>query len=80
MSTDTQASRIVDKFGGPGRLANLMKFHGRPRNRVNIYRWNYPRSKGGTNGLIPTSALDDILYVARREGIYLSDDDLKPRT
>lgn len=71
----TQSERVVAKFGGPLELAGILKC-----SAARIYKWNYPRSKGGCNGLIPTKAMDAIITLARLHGVLLTDDDLKPRT
>lgn len=75
----SQAQRIIDKFGNPYRLSAALKRAGITRNATAIYKWTYPRSKGGTDGLIPTKALNEILAAARLEGIMLTQDDLDPR-
>ena len=75
----TQAERILDKFGGARRLASTLQAIGRPRDVTAIYRWTYPKSKGGTNGTVPRIAWDDVLAAARAEGIMLTPEDLDPR-
>lgn len=69
----TQAERIISKFGGPRRLAELMH-----RNPSTIYRWLYPIENGGTGGLIPAQSLRLVLRVAREQGIFISAQDLYP--
>lgn len=83
MAIHTQASRIITKFvgghpGGPVRLARLLTKHGYPTNTATIYRWTYPKEKGGTGGLVPTAALNQLLYIARIEGVLITADDLNP--
>lgn len=77
-----QAHTIIAKFGGPSRLARLMSRHlDRTVARSTIYRWTYSKArhgKSGTNGIIPTSALNLILEIARKEGIFITSDDLYP--
>lgn len=78
----SQSERIIAKFNGPRRMSEAMTRHGRPRTVMTIYLWMYPRNKKGyrgTGGLIPTRAWPDILYVARMEGILITDDDTNPR-
>jgi hypothetical protein len=76
----TQAERIFSKFGGPTRLFNIMCLIGkRGRDKATIYRWNYSRARGGTDGLIPTSAWPDVLAAARFDGIIITPEDLDPR-
>lgn len=76
----SQAQRIVDKFGGARRLASALHAAdpSYARHPSNVYRWLYPREKGGTGGVIPTSALPLVITAARIEGIYLTADDLYP--
>lgn len=68
-----QAEKIIAKFGNARRLAELIGVH-----PVNVYRWTYPRTRGGTDGLIPTASLAKVLYAARADGILLTMDDLAP--
>lgn len=75
----TQVYRIVAKFGGHVKLAEALAAVGRPKSKVTIYRWSHPRSKGGAGGVIPSSALNDIILAARHQGIVLTPEDLDPR-
>ena len=68
-----QAKKIIAKFGNARRLAELIGVH-----PVNVYRWSYPRARGGTDGLIPTASLAKVLLAARTDGILLTMDDLAP--
>lgn len=77
--TKTQARRIFDKFGGELRLVSALQAIGKPRNKCSIYKWDYPRHKGGTGGLIPTRAWPDIFAAARHEGILITSEDMDPR-
>jgi hypothetical protein len=81
----SQAQRIVDKFGGVPALIKALKLAAKEtgrealiRNKSSVYRWLLPREKGGTGGLIPTSALPDVLRAAVIEGIYLNEKDIYP--
>lgn len=69
----SQAERIIDKFNGRYNLARLIG-----KQPSTIYRWTYPRSKGGTGGLIPNKDLPLIRKAAREQGIYLTEKDLYP--
>jgi len=40
-----------------------------------VYRWMYPKDRGGTGGIIPQADAFRILAHARTEGIPLSADD-----
>jgi hypothetical protein len=74
----TQAARVIAKFGGAQVLGKaLARVSGRDRSRV--YRWGYPKSKGGTGGVIPSSVIADVLTAARLEGVHLTAEDLDPR-
>jgi hypothetical protein len=71
----TQAGRVIKKFKNARRLAALLGC-----DPSKVYRWNHPRKKGGTDGLIPSCAMPDVLRVARLEGIILTPEDLHPTT
>jgi len=78
----SQAERVIAKFGGPYKLSKAVAALGDPSKTLNpasIYRWCYPRNKGGTGGLVPTGSLPIVLEAARFDGIFLSVDDLDPR-
>lgn len=79
-----QATRVIARFGGVSSLLRALDMVSvstgeRSRSsRATIYKWSYPRSRGGTGGLIPASALHLVLKAARLEGILLTADDLNP--
>lgn len=76
----TQAYRIIKKFGGARRLWALLKDLG-PEHELSpssIYRWDYPKEKGGTGGVIPTAAMPSVIKAARLEGIFLTPEDFYP--
>lgn len=78
----SQAERVIAKFGGPYKLSKAVAALGDPAKTLNpatVYRWLYPRNKGGTGGLVPTGSLPLVLEAARFDGIFLSTDDLDPR-
>lgn len=80
-NTDTprsQAEAIIRRFGGPRDLARALAKVGAPRDPSTIYRWTYPRSQGGTGGLIPTSAIKDIKRAAMITGVVLRPEDWDP--
>lgn len=68
------------KFGGARHLARALERIGKYRDPSVIYRWMYPRrgSGSGTDGIIPTSAIKDVLMAARNEGIFISPEELHP--
>ena len=79
LTVDSQAARVIRRFGGVRQMSRVMAYFDRPKNPTTIYRWMYPKEVGGTGGWIPTAAWPDILYVARLEGIILDTADIDPR-
>jgi hypothetical protein len=69
-----QASKVIAKFGGVQRLAALLK-----RDPSGIYRWEQTRLEGGTDGIIPASAMPSVLEAADALGIEITAEDLDPR-
>jgi hypothetical protein len=79
----SQAERVIEKFGGARALARALAAvsaaEGKPaRCNSSVYRWTYPKSKGGTGGMIPVNAIPWVIKAARIEGIFLKDEDLYP--
>ena len=68
-----QATKIIARFGGARRLAKAMGL-----SPVSVYRWTYPRSSGGTDGLIPSTSTSLIRDTARHEGVLLHASDWTP--
>lgn len=64
------ASTIIEKCGGANAVAEMV---GRDVSR--IHRWTYPKEKGGTGGLIPSDAAQQLMRAARERGIQLQADD-----
>ena len=62
----TAASRIIEKCGGVVMVAELV---GVDVSRV--YRWTYPRDRGGTGGVIPAKHQQRLMARAREHGIDL---------
>jgi hypothetical protein len=75
----TQAERIFKKFGGASRLALLIKTAGFDINTASVYKWNYPRERGGSDGRIPTANWPMIMKAARLDGIIITSEDIDPR-
>jgi hypothetical protein len=69
----TPAARIIERFGGTEAVAAIV---GLSVSRV--YRWTRPRSRGGTDGLIPSRYQPILLAAARKRGIALTPADLVP--
>lgn len=76
----SQAVRVIAKFGGARALARALAAIGESayRNPSSVYRWTYPRSKYGTDGVIPTAALSAVVKAARYAGVLLTVEDLFP--
>lgn len=78
----SQAERVIVKFGGPKAMADLLReldtFSGTKWSASTVYRWLYPRSKNGTNGIIPQDKMEIIKRVARYCGVHITEDDLLP--
>ena len=75
----TQADRVIARFGNPYRLSRALKRGGVIRNAPAIYRWTYPRERGGTGGVVPAQMIAPIITAARLDGVLLTQDDLDPR-
>jgi hypothetical protein len=75
----SQAGRVIKKFGNARRLAEYMaQATGQKCDPSRVYRWMHPRDKGGCGGLIPSSAMVDVMKAARLAGIILSPAELFP--
>jgi len=64
------AENIIQKCGGPRVVAEMVGIH-----ISNVYRWTYPRERGGGGGLIPAVHQRVILVKAKERGIEISPDD-----
>jgi hypothetical protein len=51
---------------------------GTPRQPASVYKWLYPKSYGGSDGLVPTKSLVEVQKAARLAGIILTFEDLDP--
>lgn len=78
-SGQCQAERVIGKFGGARQLSAILGAIGRPREKTTIYKWTYPRKRGGTGGVIPSCAWDDITAAARHKKITITAEDADPR-
>ena len=67
----TPATQIIEKFGSAKRLAEAIG-----RDPASVYRWTHPKSRGGTGGRIPRSAIPKILQAAEALGISITPDEL----
>lgn len=67
------AKKIINLFGGIKPLANAIG-----KDPATIYRWTYPKNKGGTDGRIPSSAIQVIQQAANSLGISLTANNSNP--
>jgi hypothetical protein len=67
------AHTIIEKLGGEAKVAAITKTAS-----TAPYRWQYPRSKGGTDGLIPQRYHPTLLEYARTNGISLAAEEFLP--
>lgn len=67
------AKSVIAKVG----IDNVARVTGKHVSRV--YRWMYPKDRGGTGGLIPQEAQPAILGFAEDNGIELTERDFFPR-
>lgn len=75
----TQAYRVLMKFGGPSKFHEILIESGSTLSKIRIYKWMYPRARGGGGGIIPVKAYDKIFRAAKYAGILLTSADLDPR-
>lgn len=61
------ASRIIAKCGGHQQVADMLEVH-----VSRCHRWTYPKTRGGTDGLIPLRQQQKLIEAARARGIELS--------
>jgi len=53
-NTTGKADTIIAAFGGPYTVAKILsEAEGRKVSASAVYRWTYPRYRGGTDGFIP---------------------------
>lgn len=55
-------------------MARLLEFEA-----SRVYKWTYPRSRGGTDGLIPPPVVPRIQTLAELEKVTLTDSDWAPK-
>ena len=64
------ASHIIALLGGPQATAELAGVH-----ISRVFRWTYPKARGGTGGLVPAQHQQHLLDSARARGIALEPSD-----
>ena len=62
----TPAENVIAKCGGHQTVAEWLDV-----DLSRVYRWTYPRERGGTGGLIPSKHQRPLLERARLEGVQL---------
>lgn len=67
----TAAERVIEAFGGASRLSDLTGI-----DKSSVYRWKYPKDRGGTDGAIPHGNHGAIMRAAVQYGIKLTRSDL----
>lgn len=75
------AEKIIKKFGSIRLLRSCLEaVVGKDAPSLStIYRWLYPREKGGTDGQIPTRNIPHIMQAARYAGVMLEPQDFYPQ-
>jgi hypothetical protein len=68
------SQRVINKCGGIRNTAYLIGV-----SVQSVYKWTIPRSRGGTNGLIPQKRQIELMVAARQHGIILTPEDFFPK-
>ena len=69
------ASHVIALLGGPQATAELAGVH-----ISRVFRWTYPKARGGTGGLVPAQHQQHLLDCARARGIALEPADFFRRS
>lgn len=64
------AEHVIEKCGGHKRVAEWLRL-----DLSNVYRFTYPRARGGTDGIIPAQHQSRLIAKARKNGVDLQPDD-----
>lgn len=64
------AEIVIRKMGGFDAVADICGV-----DRTRVFRWTYPKVRGGTDGRIPTQHQQTLLDFARSNGLDLTPDD-----
>ena len=67
------AKQIISLCGGVAVVSEWVGL-----NRTSVLRWMHPRSRGGTDGLIPSKHQTALLVKARENGVKLAPVDFFP--
>jgi hypothetical protein len=68
------AQRVINKCGGIRNTAYIIGI-----SVQSVYKWTIPRSKGGTNGLVPQKRQIELMVAAKNHGIQLTHEDFFPK-
>ena len=60
------AKTIIERLGGVDAVAEICGKH-----RTRVFRWMYPRKRGGTGGLIPQTEFSKLFQYAKIKKIRL---------
>lgn len=66
----TVADKVIEKCGGVAKTAALVG-----KSKGWVYRWTYPKSKGGTGGEVPRSAQKKLLDLAHHGVVEITPND-----
>jgi hypothetical protein len=66
----TPAENVIRKCGGHQQVAEMAAV-----DLTRVYRWTYPKERGGTGGLVPARHQAVLLDAARSRGIDLKPED-----
>jgi len=61
-----KAQEVINLFGGAYELADAIGV-----SHVSVYRWTYPRQRGGTAGYVPAFQIPRIIEAASQRGIKI---------
>lgn len=81
LPSSQQAANVIVRFGGAYALSRALAGLQDPRALRHpsvIFRWTYPRTRGGTDGMIPNAAWPYVKRAARFVGIFLTSDEVQP--
>jgi hypothetical protein len=70
------ARRVIEKFATDKRSGEYVLARALGCSVATVYRWDYPRARGGTDGRIPARWQTEILRAAAELGIKLTPADL----
>ena len=70
------ARRVIAAFATDKRSGEYVLAKALGCSVATVYRWDYPRERGGTEGLIPARWQKDILRAAAEHGVELTPADL----